>query len=175
MELTDIHDIKPLEQIGIDPALIRMAMYGLGAVALIVFLLSAFYWWKNRKRRAALHQPKPLPPHEAAEQMLDMLDNMPDISGQEFYFRLSAILRNYMDARFGIHAPEMTTEELVPRMDGLGVEKDMEKQLKEFLRYSDPIKFAAAETVESKMKHDIMLIRQFVNQTRSSSSPERNA
>ncbi len=165
MELTDIHDIKPLEQIGMDPVLIRMVFYAIGVVALIVFLLSVFYWWKNRKRRAALHQPKPLPPHELAEQLLDALDNMPEIAGQEFYFRLSAILRSYIDARFGIHAPEMTTEELLPRIDGLGVEKDMEKQLKEFLRYSDPIKFAASETVESKMKNDILFIRQFVKQT----------
>ncbi len=165
MELTDIHDIKPLEHIGIDPGLIRIAIYSLIALAILLLLFFARYWWKKRKLKSALNKPQPLLPYETALLSLDGLENMSDISGQEFYFRLSAILRNYIEGRFGIHAPEMTTEELCPQIDGLGLSKDIDKQLKEFLRYSDPIKFAGTDTVESKMKNDIMLIRQFVKQT----------
>lgn len=162
MTLTDIHDIKSLEIIGMDPAWIRIAVYTLLAMALIA---AAIYIWKKLKKRMVKHIPAPLPPDKAALQQLDTLADTENIDGKDFYFRLSAIMRNYIDGRFGIHAPEMTTEELLPRIDDLDIAKEMQKVLKELLRSSDPVKFAGFPAVISTMKHDLFFVINFVKQT----------
>jgi hypothetical protein len=162
MAMTDIHDIKSLEIIGLDPAWIRIAAYTLLAMAVIA---AAMYIWKKLKKRRVNHVAAPLSPDEAALKQLDGLTDIENIDGKEFYFRLSAIMRNYIDGRFGIHAPEMTTEELLPRIDALEIAKEMQKELKELLRACDPVKFAGFPSVISTMKRDLFFAINFVKET----------
>jgi len=162
MQLTDIHDIKSLEIIGMDPAWIRMSAYIFLAAAVIA---AAVYFWKKLKKRMVKHTAAPMPPDKAALKQLDGLTDIENIDGKEFYFQLSAIVRNYIEGRFGIHAPEMTTEELLPRIDELELEKEMQKELKELLCSSDPEKFAGFPAIVSTMKRDLFFTINFVKET----------
>ena len=93
------------------------------------------------------------------------------MDGKEFHFRLSAILRTYIQGRYGINAPEMTTEEFVPRIADLGIPRELRKCLKSLCRTSDPVKFAGVHAVESEMRKDLMFVRNFVRQTTPETIP----
>lgn len=162
LQMTDIHDIKPIEKPVIDPILLYYIFFFILALALIV---AGFYSWKkfrNRKKEIIL---EPLSSDEAALRSLDGLSNMQDLDGKEFYFRLSAILRNYIRGRYGVNAPEMTTEEFLPRIEELGIHKGLQKHLKDLFYSIDPVKFAGMPAVESKMQKDLMFVRDFVKET----------
>jgi hypothetical protein len=62
---------------------------------------------------------------------------------KEFYSRLSDILRRYIDNRYGIMSPEMTTDETVRMLQKAAVTTHDEMSLvKELLSLSDMVKFA---------------------------------
>ena len=76
---------------------------------------------------------------------MQALDGIGDVRGQDgkaFYFRLSAILRRYIFGRFSVGAPEMTTEEFLPCIDRLPIDRELARQLKQLCRAMDPVKFA---------------------------------
>jgi hypothetical protein len=62
---------------------------------------------------------------------------------KEFYSRLSDILRRYIDNRYGIMSPELTTDETVRMLQKAGVTThDQMSLVKELLSLSDMVKFA---------------------------------
>jgi len=162
-EMTDIHDIKPPEILGFNPA---YAVYGLLALFISAAVIAGWLYWKKRRGRK-LHESMEilLPPEEIALNAMDQLlkDGFED--GRVFYFELSAILRNYIRARYAVNAPEMTSEELLPLIENLSVDPKSRQNLRELIRSADPVKFAAHSVLESKMAGDIKFVRQFVIQT----------
>ena len=110
------------------------ALLVLGLVWLVVF----------RKRR----QPKVpvLPPHEVAQRELAHLEGLGLIAAgrvQEYYFRLTGILRRYVEQRFGIMAPERTTEEFLREArESRAIGDEHKAMLRDFLSAADLVKFA---------------------------------
>ena len=160
--MTTIHDIKPPELAGFDPAVLWYVLIAVLVIALIVLMI--FLWTRRRKR--IKHKTTPsLLPEEAALLALDELLDVENIDGKDFYFRLSSILRHYINDRYEINAPEMTSEELLPKMDRLGIDKKLVQSLKELFHTSDPIKFAGVYSVTAKMESDLAFGRKFVKET----------
>lgn len=161
--MTDIHDIKPLLAPGPD---LRWLYWALGIAA--VLLLAALAWrlWKKRKKPAAAQPDSPpIPAETEAYQMLDALAADGDLHPKQFYFRLSAILRRYIERRYDIPAAEMTTEELLPKVDRLHLGIELAQPLKAFCRVADPIKFADAPADKARMATDMAFARDFVRKT----------
>jgi len=62
---------------------------------------------------------------------------------KEYYSRLSDILRRYIDGRFGIESPELTTDETVRKLQRSGfIRNDLLAIVKVILSDSDMVKFA---------------------------------
>lgn len=102
VQLSDINDIKPLEKIGVNPAL-----YWYAALGAIVLMLIAAAWIYLKKRRKKIPEVVALiSPEEAALNLLDNLQPLMNSDGKTFYFKLSMILREYIGRRFGVGAPE---------------------------------------------------------------------
>jgi hypothetical protein len=161
--MTDIHDILPPVAVGFDvswriPALIALA---------VVLLLGAAWWlWKKYRKKKGIETVVPeLPPELLARQGLDEINDVRRWEGKAFYFRLSAILRQYVFGRFAVGAPEMTTEEFLPCIDGLSLEKEMAMRLRQLCRAMDPVKFGDASVMEKQMEQDLMFAREFVRKT----------
>ncbi len=112
-------------------------------LAAIVLGVAAFWWF--RRRRATL-APPPRPPWELALEALATLraDNLlAQGRVEEFYVRLSGIVRAYIERRFGVMAPEMTTEEFLARAKQVSaLLPEHRALLGEFLTASDLVKFA---------------------------------
>lgn len=172
--MTDIHDIKPALPLGAD---LPMWVWVAGALVIILAILGVLWWLRRRKagHREMLPPPVVAPDVEALGQ-LDALAADTAIDGKLFYFRLSAIVRHYLERRFGIPAAEMTTEELLPAVDRLGVVLDIGQPFKAFCRTADPIKFAGAQVQRERMVEDLALARNLVTRTTEpSQDPEPEA
>ncbi len=161
-QMTDIHDIKPPEPAGFDYSKLVYAGYALLAIIVLAALIYMILRLRPGKKPITEILPEP---HETAHFLLDELMDVELIDGKEFYFRLSAVFRGYIKGRFGINAPEMTTEELAPKIEQFEIDSDLKQNLKSFLNSAEPIKYADVYAVEKKMQTDLSLIRKFVNKT----------
>lgn len=160
--MSDIHDIKGLESIALGPAWWQNLLWALAGLALLVLLILAVRYW--RKKRHPEPTPTPaLPPDRQALMELEALKQVE--SAKDFYFRLSVIFRDYLQGRFDLAAPEMTTEELLPELERLPLGTAWELDLKAFLRRSDPVKFAGRPADSDQMRRDLARIHEFVVET----------
>ncbi|MBF0120358.1 MAG: hypothetical protein HQK79_16090 [Desulfobacterales bacterium] len=158
-EMSDIHDIKPLFNIGIDPLIfLYVALF-----FIILAVIAVLYFFLKKRRKAKKNETPPMSPYEMALKLLSEIENLDDI--REFYFRLSLILRAYIEAKFQINAIEMTTEELSPKILDLNIDKNLKTYLKELLYSSDYIKFAKYTTDKTKMNSDLNFVKEFVTKT----------
>src|SRR4030095_4843522 len=113
-DLSAVKDIAPpvsLLRRGVPPWVWIVAS-GLGGMG----LLASCWWWYRRRQRAAAVPLVQRPAHMLALAALEHLQRQ-DLIGQErieeFYVRVSTILRRYVELRFGLRAPEQTTEEFL--------------------------------------------------------------
>jgi len=161
-QMTDIHDIKPLEPLGMDPYLWLYVLAGLVCLALLLFCL---VYWQRRKLPSVDREEPVLPPERIALNALEELVSMIGANGRLFYFHLSAILRSYIEARHGIHAREMTSEEFLPHIDAIDVDRGTRQELKTLVRSADPIKYAGFGARTEQMHKDMDFVKQYVQMT----------
>jgi hypothetical protein len=91
---------------------------------------------------------------------------------KEFYERISAILRHYIEDRFDLRAPERTTEEFLYELGRTEVLAPPDKQmLQEFLTHCDLVKFAKHAPTTEQIQQSFDLVKTFVEKTKSD---ERN-
>ena len=138
------------------------------ALALLVWLLL-----RRRSASGAAAAPPP-PPHVwALEQLDDLLAEKLIERGMvhEFYYRLSGIVRTYIELRFGLMAPERTTEEFLIEARHSGAlgwgHKDL---LGEFLGACDLVKFARHEPRGAEMDASMQTARRFISETAPASA-----
>lgn len=87
---------------------------------------------------------------------------------EAFYVGVSQVLRVYLEQRFGLHAPERTTEEFLRELEsGDGLARRHRSELERFLSQCDMVKFA--KVVPSAEEHDrtFALAEAFVDSTRA--------
>jgi len=161
--MTDIHDILPPVPVGLDAPWLWIVLIGLGIAALAAL---AWWLWKRRQKAQAIETIVPeLPPEMIARQALDQISDVRGMDGKTFYFRLSAIVRQYVSGRFKVGAVEMTTEEFLPCIDRLRTDNDLARRLKQLCRSMDPVKFGGAAAMEKQMETDLIFAREFVHET----------
>ena len=162
--MTDIHDIKPLENIAPDNTALIFAII-IGVILIILIAAMIIIFLKRRKKRLKGKTAPPVPIDRAALAALESLWDVENIDGKKFYFRLCEILRIYIKGRYQINAPEMTSEELSPALDKLGLDRELLKGLREVFKRADPVKFAGKPPVLSEMEKDIVFAMEFIRKT----------
>lgn len=135
-----LHDIKgPIEITSWADWAIR------GAVVLAALaLLGAAWWWWRRKRPPA-SPPRVIPPDERARERLAAALALIE-QPERFCTTVSEIARTYLEERFGLKAPERTTEEFLAELPRNAVLEAAHKALlADFLTSTDLVKFARFE------------------------------
>jgi hypothetical protein len=137
--------------------------------------LAAFTLWRNRARRAAA----PVPAHEWALAELESLerDALPE-SGQthEHWVRLSGIVREYVERRFDLHAPDRTTPEFLDEArSSASISEDHRALLAQFLRMADMVKFAGMRPTVADCRSALDTARTFVRDTTPTEAPEQGS
>lgn len=142
--------------------LMLAAVAGVAAMAALAVLLLR----RRRERPAPLAE---TPPHERALQALARLRAsgwMESGDVQAFYVELSAIVRRYLEERFGLRAPEQTTEEFI-RSASTSRLLTIEHQLSvtQFLEQSDLVKFARHQPTADDMQAALQAAERLVQET----------
>lgn len=130
--------------------------------------VATFLFIKRRRIREKLIPP--LPAHEKAYRRLqELLESgmLDERRYREFTAAVADVLRQYIEDRFGLRAPERTTEEfLVEAGAGLPVPPEQKRILTEFLAYCDLVKFAALEPAADDVKSSFNTSKDFIEATK---------
>ena len=142
LEEVKLNDIKPPVPFPRSHSLwIRLGI-GLALVAAIVVIVIMI----QRRRKGEEVWSQRVPAHELAYEALRRLvaeDLVKKGEIKVFYQRLSGVLRHYIEDRFGLRAPEQTTEEFLTGLEAAQEFPDTYKPLlKAFLTRCDLVKFA---------------------------------
>lgn len=141
--------------------------YWAGLVAILIVTALLFYLVKRRPRTPL--KPEIVRPawELAKEELLDLQQSFRSgkIQTKEYYFRLSEILRGYLERRFGIPLLESTTEEIESRLKEDFLSPDSKDSFLRFLQDSDLIKFARVVPESQKPEQDWQLSYRIVQET----------
>ena len=144
-DASDVRDIRP-------PVVIKKNYFRLYYIVAIVFGVLAIagaimLFLYRKKQREVEFVPEPLSAHQIAYNELESLRALKLISEgriKEYYYRLSNIVRCYIESRFKLMAPERTTEEFLAEMTVTDRLAEEHKELiSNFLEHCDTVKFAA--------------------------------
>lgn len=84
-----------------------------------------------------------------------------------YYVELSSLTRRYLEDRFELRAPELTTEEFLVEVSRSSVLTDAHQSLlREFLRTADLVKFAHFAPSAEQIDEALISIRRFLEETR---------
>ena len=161
-------DVKPIKgPLRRRPLLLMILVALLAAAAAGAWL----YLWRKRQRALASVPVPPPPAHEIALQKIRELLAKDYISrglDSQFYYELSLIVREYLEARFGIRAPEMTTEEFLEHLRrGSALEPAHKELLKDFLMHCDLVKFARYEPGRPEIDAAVASARRLIEETKA--------
>lgn len=168
----DIRDIAPPVDLPAPVAWwVWPAVIGGGLV-----LLGLVAWLLRRSRRTTDAAPPRRPAHEVALAALEELvaDDLPGRGEiKPYYQRISDILRHYIEDRFGLHAPDRTTEEFLGELErGSALDAAHRLLLARFLRQCDLVKFAELQPAGEDIRETYDACRNFVLETKVEAVPE---
>lgn len=139
------------------------------AIAALVVVLAIVAWVVLRRRRRG-EAPEPVIPADewALEQLRQLRTD--DLVGiglvAEFYFRLTMIVRQYIERRFAIMAAEQTTDEfLAAAQRHPALNTGHRDALGAFLRSGDMVKFARYEPGPQEIEDAFTSAERFVHET----------
>jgi hypothetical protein len=163
---SDVRDIKgPVARPRDYTPLLWIVAAGLVLVGIALLLMRRF----TRPRAGLLVAPRPV--HEVALEALGKLQAAHLIEEgryEEFYVRLSLIVREYIEARFRVRAPEMTTEEFLQAAQRRAQLAPAHRSLLgQFLGEADLVKFARHHPTPSDAERAFDAGREFVRSTAS--------
>ena len=143
-------------------------------VILIIAIPLAWRFWLASRRRARQRS--------AFEIAMGRLNRLLGSSGDQpqridgFFVELSGIVRWYLENRFDLRAPELTTEEFLELMSqSPDLSGDHRPLLRDFLHQADLVKFANLRPSKSDVDESVSATRRFLEETRQAAEagPER--
>jgi LPS O-antigen subunit length determinant protein (WzzB/FepE family) len=162
----DIKDIKPPIDIPSVWTWLWILLAGVVVIALLAWLV---VWFLKKPKQEKAIEIAPLSSWEKAYARLENLrlkNLMERACLKPFYIELSDIIRQYLEERFSLKAPEMTTEEFLDSLRRSPVLNDAQQQtLKEFLYISDMVKFAKLEPSAFEAQRSFNLVKLLIDQT----------
>jgi hypothetical protein len=148
--------------------------WGLILVAAVGLMAGAYAAYRAVRRRV-LRPPPPILPEVWALRALAELgtcDWLEPARVREYYYRLTEIVRRYIEMKFGLAAPEMTTEEFLRALarDRQALPYDADR-LRQFLEACDFVKYAALHPRREDVESALSTARAFVHATAAAAAP----
>ncbi|MBP7831211.1 MAG: hypothetical protein KA248_14985 [Kiritimatiellae bacterium] len=151
----------------------------LAAISLLALALGLVTARVLRRPRTILHYPAPEPADTLALRALRRLREKGLIeqgAAEPFYVELTGIARRYLENRFGLRAPERTTEEFIREASVSGLLSATHQALvRDFLEQSDLVKFARFTPGAGEMNAAFASAEKLVLETRPAPAAEGGA
>lgn len=143
------------------------------AVAVCVAaILVVLYLRRRRKRLLGEASAAPPPERTALERLAAIRPWIADGRHREFVVEVSRILRFYIEDRFGLHAPHLSTEEFLFQAGSSPLlTPDWKTSLGEFLGQCDRVKFALANLEPPRLEDLYGTAEAFVTETTAAPQP----
>jgi hypothetical protein len=138
---------------------------GVAAAAIIIVLVVLLLRWRRGRGPKTIR----IPPHQwAREQLRALIDE--DLLGrdliQSFYYQLNGIVRQYIELRFSLTAPEMTTQEFLEALrDSDRLAAEHKGLLERFMAACDMVKYARYQPGKQEIEQVFATARDFIEQT----------
>lgn len=119
-----------------------IGLIGLAVLVSIIYFIASRY---RKREKVEENQRVKEPPHVIAIRELEHLNNQKIWQNNKhklYYTRLTDILREYLEGRYGVHAMEMTSDEIVDAVVGVNLPPKNFDELKTILKSADLVKFA---------------------------------
>jgi hypothetical protein len=154
---------RPLEE-HLGPSLWQRYWWAfLGGPLLLATLVAGLIWRRGRKAVQ-------ISPYERASVALSELEagGLPDEEARDYwYVELSSIVRRYLEDRFALRAPELTTEEFLRvAQRSVLISSEHKALLSSFLADCDQVKFAGYAPGEEESRSVLAAARRFLLETR---------
>lgn len=163
--MNDIKDVKP-------PIDLPGNHWWLLIVLAISILGGLLYYFWRKNRQVKIEAPVNVPLRPAWDIALERLNTLKEQEYPSkglfklFYTSLSDIVRHYLEDRFNVRAPEMTTEEFLIYVRHSVVLNDEQKlSLRNFLNGCDMVKFAKFEPSAQDAMESFELAKKLVKET----------
>ncbi len=161
-----LRDIRPPVALPSKQAKLLFIFIVLVFIAIAVVLARLFF----KKTKAKCLPQRVRPAHEIALEQLEALrrkDLVRQGKIKEYYYEISGIIRHYLENRFRLQAPEMTTEEfLLYVRDYSGLAREHKELLKDFLVLCDMVKFAKYDPDGREIDSVLDSAEKFIGQTK---------
>ena len=165
IETQQLADIKPLVKVRFKHQNLWLWISIATAVVLAITIILIRRYRQTNKRVRRLFKPA----HELALARLRELEQR-DLIEQGliklFYETISHILREYIEDRFHLQAPDRTTEEFLQEAHASNALNDTHtEKLKNVLVHCDQVKFARYHPDMNEIHHSITLVKDFIEST----------
>ena len=148
----------------------RQVMWFVVLALLIAGLLGyVIYRLKNNKpiiRR--IRNKRRQPPHKVAMQKIEQIKEekiWQSEDSKEYYTQLTDTLRNYIKERYGFNAMEMTSYEIIQKLQEVNDEEAI-NELRELFQTADLVKFAKYSTLINENDRNLVNAIEYINQTK---------
>ena len=144
-------------------------LYILAALLAIIAIGATIFFYLRRRAKPMDLQPEALPqrqPHEIAYEQLSRIEGLNWVAQGEmkvYYTEVSHVIRQYIAARYHIPALELTTQELLDRLQPEDTPKDLVQQ---FFTNCDWVKFARYSPTKPEAHERMEEARRIVDETK---------
>ena len=140
----------------------------------LVVLVAAVSVWRWRRAHRIVRRNAYLLAREAVDELVaDRQRTPPTLTMEQFYVAISDVIRGYLENRFNVAAPDLTTDEFL-QWAAAGEQLSAEQQalLAEFLTQADRVKFASgglaqAVATDRDVQRSCQLAVRFLEETRA--------
>jgi len=162
-----LRDVKPPIFL---PMNIHLFLFWLFIIALLITGVVVFLLLQRSKVKEP--EVKPVdPPWVIAYRHIEQLKKDQLIKQgevKEYFTRLSDIVRHYLEGRFALRAPEMTTEEFLWELKRSSCLGERQKEfLRNFLNSCDMVKFAKHPSSDSEMEKVLTAAVSLIDETKT--------
>jgi LPXTG-motif cell wall-anchored protein len=144
-------------------------------LAVILMGLAVWYFLKKKKEKVDVKvEDAPSDPYDDALQAISDLQRKKSIAPKPLVFRLSEILRVYVERLFNLPAMELTGEEFMREIASHSFFKNRyEETLQDFIQQGDQIKYSKKQVTEETTKQLVHVALNFVKDTKQKLEEEQ--
>ncbi len=176
-------DVRDIQDVVDAPSRFWRVIAFISAVVAFIAISIVFGLYLFRRLRARASMEVLRLAHEIAYEQIDDLQRANLVAAgrtREYYFRLSEVVRLYVQNRFKILAPDMTTEEFLDVVARTRVLQDAHRDLvRVFLQHCDLVKFAKYQPRPYEIQEAYLSARRLVDETKEvigeAATPPRSA